>query len=135
MKVLKQKGVALITASLLAACASDRGEPLNIEQKLVDHGYVMKEPVSNPHGKVLSWSYVDHSNLIIRSSTKNWYLVSLKSPSFELSSATNIGFTTHFNNLTNQDKVIVSSPSGVSRRFQIDSLYRLEKPTSDADRP
>lgn len=135
MRAVKRWCVALFAASLLVACASDREEPLKIEQKLVRHGYAMKEPVSNTRGKVLSWAYIDHSHLIINTSDKNWYLLTLKSPSFELSSATNIGFTTHFNNLTDQDKVIVSTPSGVSRRYQINSLHRLEKAASDAGRP
>lgn len=124
---VSQLSAALLTALFLNACAIDRGTPLKIEQKLAGQGYAIKEPVGETKGKVLSWGYVDDTHLIIYCGTNNTYLLTLKSPSFDLSTAANIGFTTNFNSLTNQDKIIVSSPSGISRSYQIGSLQRLDK--------
>jgi hypothetical protein len=127
-----QWSIALFAALFLAACATDRSGFLTIEQKLADQDYAIKEAVSQTSGKVVSWSYIDDTHLIIDSVPKNSYLLTLKSPSFDLSTAVNVEFTTNFNRLTDQDKIIVSSPSGVSRHHQIASLHRLEKSASDA---
>lgn len=136
MKARRKWSLTPFMVFMLVACASAPEDPLTIEEKMLGRGYVMEKPVSRVTGwNVRSWSFVDNAHFIVYSGAKNQYLVTLKSPSFDLSSASNIAFTTNFNSLTNQDKVIVTSPSGVSMRYQIESLHPLKKSENKVSQP
>jgi hypothetical protein len=126
---------AFLVSLLLAACAATSEEPLTLEARLAGLGYVLGEPVKRIQNWNLNgWSYVDDRNFIMNSGVRDKYLVSLRSPSFDLRSAVNIAFSTTVGSLTDKDRVIVRTAGGMPQSFMIESLHRLDPAPVDENR-
>jgi hypothetical protein len=126
---------AVLAPWLLVACAATSEAPLTLEARLEGQGYVLGEPVNRIQNWNLNgWSYVDDRNFIMNSGVRDKYLVSLRSPSYDLRSAVNIAFSTTVGSLTDKDRVIVRTAGGMPQTFMIESLHRLDPAPVDENR-
>jgi hypothetical protein len=134
MRFLRLSAVFVLLPLWLAACAGAPRTEQTLDQKLAEKGYLIGEQVRRIQNWNLNgWSYVDDEHFIMHSGVRDRFLVTLRSPSYDLQSAINIAFSSTAGSLTDTDKVIVKAPGGFTQTFLIRSLHRLEKlPPSDA---
>jgi hypothetical protein len=126
MSRLKTMMLVSLLPLLLAACAASSEQSLTLEENLAAKGYVIGEQVKRVQNWNLNgWSYVDDRNFIMNSGVRDKYLVTLRTPSYDLRSAINIAFSTTVGSLTDNDRVIVRTTGGMPQSFMIESLHRL----------
>lgn len=128
MRMFKILWIMAAWAVLLSACASGSGPSLTLEEKLANRGYTLGEQVRSIRDWNLNgWSYIDDRHFVMHSGVKDYYLVTLRSRSFELDGAINIAFTTTVSSLTDKDKVLVRAPGGQAETLWIESLHVLNR--------
>lgn len=130
---LRKLAILLLLAPLvLAGCAGSQEQAASLEDKLASKGYILGEQLSDIRGwRLNGWIYVDDEHFIMRSGVRDHYLVTLKTPCFDLKSAISLSFTTTAASLTDKDRVaIYSRPTGGREIYLIESLHRLSKVAS-----
>ena len=129
MPVRKLLMLLLWVPVALAACASSQEKALSLEEKLAEKGYAKGEQISSIRDwRLNGWIYVDDEHFIVRYGVRGYYLVTLKTRSFDLKSAISLNFTTTAASLTDKDRVVIhSSPTGFRETYLIESLHRLSE--------
>jgi hypothetical protein len=134
MLKIKRLIVLPCAIAVLAACAVTREDSLTLDEEVLERGYVIGEQVRRIQNYRLNgWSYLDQQHLILESGVSDRYLVSLRSPCYELRGAITIGFTNTIGNLTDRDRLIVGTRGSLNETCLIDSLHALVKLKNPAD--
>lgn len=128
-------GFRLLTAlsvALLAACAGQSSKPeLSLDEQLQERGYSGKEEIDRiSNYRLNGWNLLNQQAIIIRSSPRNHYLITLSRRCQELNSAITIGIDSDAGGVSRFNKLIVRSAPHMTRDCQIDSIYKLEKEKS-----
>ena len=115
-------------AIVLCACAISPEIPLTLEQKLEARNYTVGEEVKRIRNyRINGWNYLDSTHVVMTAGASERYLVTLRNRCSELSSATNIAFTTTVGNLSVHDKILVKGLTNFIDHCFIQSLNKLEK--------
>lgn len=121
---------------VLPGCASAPQDEVTVEDRLAQRGYQRGEAVrSIQNYRLDGWHFLDSRNLMIETGPRQRYLVQLRVPCPELSTANSIGFTSTAGQLTHFDKIVLEEASGTRRDCIIDQLYRLNPLESDSREP
>jgi hypothetical protein len=132
MQTLNKWFFLLAAGALLASCAATSEQEVTLEQKLAAKGFLIDEETRSIRNWSLNgWTYVDDYHFIIKSGTRDHYLISLKTRSVNLRSAVFLGFSETAGSLTNTDRVILRDASGRSKEILIDTMYSLRKVPAD----
>ena len=132
MQALNKWFFLLAAGALPASCAAAPEQEVTLEQKLAAKGFLLGEETRSIRNWSLSgWMYVDDYHFIIKSGTRDHYLISLKTRSINLRSAVFLGFSETAVSLTNTDRVILQDASGRSEKILIDRMYSLRKVPAD----
>ena len=113
---------------VLAACGTtDNGQ--TIEQQLAERKYTLGGYVDRVEDyRIMGWNSLDNRHVIIQSSPKRSYLVTLRQPCYNLDTAETIAFSTTVGSMTRHDKIAVRSGArGYTEQCWIDSLQELNK--------
>jgi len=129
MKTLSKTITAGYIGLLLAAgCAGKSTQPIPLDKKLSQRGYVVDTPVRKIlEYRINGWNSIDRLHLIITSGVSDHYLVTLRNPCDELSSAETIAFSTTVGNLTDMDKLLVRGHGNFLQRCYIKTIHTLSK--------
>lgn len=121
--------VLLAIALALVGCASSQKSAASLETELARQGYAMGDQVSSIRDwRLNGWTYVDDEHFVMRSGVNDYYLVTLKTPCFDLRGAFSLSFTTTAASLTDKDRVAIhSSPAGFREVYLIEALHELRK--------
>jgi len=126
-----------ITAVLLmtiAGCTSQPYTDEKVTQTLAEKSLTKGETVDEIRNyQVKSWQYVDSRHIILEARVKDFYLISLRVPCVELSSALRIGFTSRQSTLTKFESIIVHQTGSGVRNCPIDDMTQLV--STDTDHP
>ncbi len=113
---------------VLTACAISPETPLTLEQKLEARNYSVGEEVKRIRNyRINGWNYLDSKHVVMTAGVSDHYLVTLRNRCNELSSATNIAFTTTVGSLSVHDKILVKGLTNFIDHCFIQSLNKLEK--------
>ena len=134
--MLRFKRLFMLTFSIatLVACAASQEQAQGLDEKptvteiLLAKGYVAGAQVRRIQNYRLNgWSYVDSQHVIMTSGVSDRYLVTLKSPCYDLRGAITIGFSTTIGNLSDHDRLIVRAPGDFTDTCLIDTLHELHR--------
>jgi hypothetical protein len=115
----------LVLVTALAACAGST-DRTSIEERLLDRDLELGEGNQRiPRYRVNSWSSIDDEYLIVTAGVRDQYLVQLRTPCFNLSSAFSIGFTTPMNQLDRFARIVVRGPGRGREYCDIQDIIRL----------
>ena len=117
----------LVLSLLVVACATP-GEPVNVQERLMEMGYRMGGGDQRlPSYRINGWTRIDDRNLVIRAGVRDRYLVELTGPCLGLNSAFRIGFTTpgRLSRVDRFEDILVRSPGIGVERCPIRNIYSL----------
>lgn len=121
--------LATFAAALLSACAATpRTAPVSLEERLVQKGYYIGEPVERIREyRINGWNNVDRRHVILTVGASEHYLVSLRNPCDGLETADRLAFSTTVGSLTDFDRLYVTQPGGFVEHCLVDGLFRLHR--------
>lgn len=119
----------MILTIAVMACANQSSKPeLSLDQQLEALGYTNKTQTERINNYRLNgWRYVNDSALIINSSPKRHYLITLSQKCWELASAVRIAVDSDAEAVSRFNKVIVTDGVRNTVTCQIDNIYTLDK--------
>lgn len=117
------KLIGILLVSLLAmACATG---PFKVEDKY-NFDNELKETTDIYSFRIDSWQSIDYQSLIIKTNIKDYYLLILNRPAFELPFSERIGITLTADRLKSGfDQIVVADFSGTESYF-IHKIYKLK---------
>ena len=129
MKHLRISLIALL--SFLSACSTVGSfpPPLTPEQAAEKKGFEIAKKVAYAQRYRLSgWNYVDKQNVIIYSSPKHSYLLTLKTRCYDLNSSEVLAFENTAGTIrAGFDRLILPPRNGIKNECYIDEIYLLNK--------
>ena len=127
---MKKQLTILLLAILaigLTACATGPSEPQSLEEQLAARDYIFGEKVDRIRNyRINGWSEIDNRHVIINAGVRDKYLLVLRNSCNNLSSATNLAFTSTAGSLTDFDKIMVSGPGGFVDHCFIQGIYLIK---------
>jgi hypothetical protein len=118
---------ALLTLGI-SACATGPAEPESLADKLKARNYIFGEPVERIRNhRINGWNRIDDRHVIIKAGVSDDYLLVLRNPCMNLSSAMELAFTSTAGALTEFDKLMVSGPGGYVDRCYIHEMYKINR--------
>jgi len=120
---------SFIVLWVMAGCAANSTQPIPLNKKLSQRGYVVGTPVKRIRDyQINGWNSIDRLHLIITAGVSERYLVTLRNACDGLRSAEVIVFKTTAGNLSRLDKLLVRGQGGFLERCYIDTIHTLSKP-------
>lgn len=118
----------LSTVLLLNACASGTPRP-TVDERLLAMGLERGEGNQRiPRYRINGWTAIDDYNLVITAGVNDRYLVTLRSPCFNLNNVFAIGFTTPTGGLDRFESIIVRQPGRGREYCPISDIVGLRQP-------
>ncbi|MDB5968192.1 MAG: hypothetical protein JWQ90_642 [Hydrocarboniphaga sp.] len=133
MKTRKLWAAAAVLSAMTGAAIAAQMPPADkaaLDARLLERGYQRGTAVDSiPDYRIDGWNSVDRRHLILSAGASRYYLLSLMTDCWDLSTAEDIGFTTTVSRLTRHDSVKLKAPGGAPppTTCPIESIEQLNK--------